>query len=115
MKVPGPATTIAALDVDRQNGPALAIKARFPNIAFQTTMMAKIGVASSEASIFLVFKILFYVRQVIGHDFAPLPNFRSKLRSLPFECNTNAMFYSTSSIFRLNKSYIIEILAEVLG
>jgi hypothetical protein len=113
--VPGPATTVAALDVDRQNGPALAVKARFPNIAFQTTMMAKIGVASSEASIFLVFKILSYVSQVIGHDLAPLPSFRSRLRSLPFECNTNAMFYSTSSIFRFNECYIIEILAGVVG
>jgi hypothetical protein len=64
--VPGSTTTVAALDVDRQNVPALAIKARFPNIAFQTTMVAKIGVASREASIFLV------------------------------ECNTNAIFFSSS-------------------
>jgi hypothetical protein len=76
--VPGPATTVTTFDVDRQNIPALAIKARFPNIAFQTTMVAKIRVASREASIFLVFKILSYVSQVIGHEFDTLPKFRSE-------------------------------------
>jgi hypothetical protein len=99
--VPGSTTTVAALDVDRQNVPALAIKARFPNIAFQTTMVAKIGVAAREASIFLVFKILSYVSQVIGHKFDTLPSFRSRLRSLPLECNTNAIFFSSSSIFHM--------------
>jgi hypothetical protein len=59
--VPGLATTVTTLDVNRQNVSALAIKARFSNIAFQTTTAAKIGVTSREASIFLVFKILFYV------------------------------------------------------
>jgi hypothetical protein len=78
--VPGPTTTIATLDVDRQNVPALGIKARFPNIAFQTTMVAKICVASSKASIFLAFKILFNVSQVIGHEFDTLSSFRSRLR-----------------------------------
>jgi len=78
--VPGPTTTVATLDVDRQNIPALAIKARFPNIAFQTTMAAKICVASREASIFLAFKILVYVSQVIGHEFDTLASFRSGLR-----------------------------------
>jgi hypothetical protein len=99
--VPGSTTTVAALDVDRQNVPALAIKARFPNIAFQTTMVAKIGVAAREASIFLAFKILSYVSQVIGHKFDTLPSFRSRLRSLPLECNTNAIFFSSSSIFHM--------------
>jgi len=113
--VPGPATTIAALDVDRQNRPALATKARLPNIAFHTTMMAKIRVASSEASIFSIFKILSYVSQVVEHELDTKPSFRSKLRSLPFECNTNAIFYSTSSIFHLNKCYIIEILAGMVS
>jgi len=77
--VPGPTTTVATLDVDRQNVPALAIKARFPNIAFQTTMVAKIGVAARKASIFLAFKILSYVSQVIGHKFDTLPSFCSRL------------------------------------
>jgi hypothetical protein len=90
--VPGPATTVATLDVDRQNGPALASKARFSNIAFHTTMVAKIGVASSEASIFFVFKILFYVSQVIEHEFETSPIFPSRLRALAFECNTDAIF-----------------------
>jgi hypothetical protein len=77
--VPGPTTTVATLDVYRQNVPALASKGRFPNIAFQTTMVAKICVAAREASIFLAFKILSYVSQVIGHEFDTIPSFRSRL------------------------------------
>jgi hypothetical protein len=42
-------------------------------------MVAKIGVASREASIFLVFKILSYVSQVIGHECDPVPSFRSRI------------------------------------
>lgn len=76
--MPGLTTTVATLDVDRQNVPALAIKARFPHIAFKTTTVAKVGVTSREASIFFVFKILFYVSQVIGHELHTLPSFRSK-------------------------------------
>jgi hypothetical protein len=77
--VPGPTTTVATLDVDRQNVPDLASKASFPNIAFQTTMVAKICVAAREASIFLAFKVLSYVSQVIGHEFDTIPRFRSRL------------------------------------
>jgi hypothetical protein len=79
LKVPGPTTTVATLDVDRQNVPALAIEARFPNIAFQTTMVAKICVAARETSIFLAFKMLSYVSQVIGHECDTIPRFRSRL------------------------------------
>jgi hypothetical protein len=76
--VPGLTTTVATFDVNRQNHRTLAIKARFPHIALQTTMVAKVGVTSRKASIFLVFKIVFYVSQVIGHEFDTLPSFPSK-------------------------------------
>jgi hypothetical protein len=76
--VPGLTTTVATFDVNRQNLPTLAIKARFPHIALQATMVAKVGVTSRKASIFFVFKIISYVSQVIGHEFDTLPSFHSK-------------------------------------
>jgi hypothetical protein len=71
-KAPGPTTTVATFDIDRQNSPALALKTRFPNIAFQTTMLTEIRVAVREASIYFTLKVIFYFSQVIRHEFHTL-------------------------------------------
>jgi hypothetical protein len=42
-------------------------------------MVAKICVTPHEARIFLAFKVLSYVSQVIGHEFDTIPSFRSSL------------------------------------
>jgi hypothetical protein len=103
-KVPGPATTVATFDVDRQNSSALAIKARFPNIAFQTTMLTEIRVAVREASIYLAFKVIFYFSQVIGHELHTLSTFISGFRQLLWNATVMPISYFAGRIFHMESS-----------